>query len=338
MSGVMLSWPRMLVHAALTLVGALGAFQAATLRNGLDGVAWPVGLRHRRWGYFVAVVLLLMAFFGEAALVPLDVELPPVLWVLTLLVGVGVALMVSVVGAALRLRWARRQRQRPARSGSPVELGPLRATLYQPTTAEAGPFPAVCLLPDPTAPGDDLSPLTQALVEDGMAVLALEWRSLDHPDRLTLQGLVSLGISHLAERAEIDAERLGIAGVGLGGDLALRSAAIDSGVTTVLAIEPVLSSRRPMLGLDALRSLSWFAAQRRVYRWRHSPLVKELDALATVSGVASRPVAVVVASAGGPNSAGALEILRVAGGYPLAPAAHKETVQRTVRWLREQLT
>lgn len=336
MSNVVPNWLSALVQAALTFVAALGAFQTAALRNGLDGLAWPVGLRHKRWGYFVAALLMMTAFIGEAALVLLGVDLRPLGWVLTLFVGSGLALLVSLVGAAVRLRWNKMRRRRPPHWGSPVELGPLRATFYRPTGP--GPFPALCLLPDLSAPGDDLTPLAQALVEGSIAVLTLDWRSLDHPDRLTLPGLVSVSVSHLAERAEIYAEQVGIVGVGLGGDLALQSAAMDSGVAAVLAIEPVLSSQRPVLGLEALRGLSWFEAQRRAWRWRHSSLVKELDALAAAPHVTSRPVAIVVDSAGGPNSAGACEILRVVGSCPLTPAAHGETVQRTAQWLREHLT
>jgi dienelactone hydrolase len=177
----------------------------------------------------------------------------------------------------------------------------------------------------------------RALVEEGIAVLALDWRSLGRSDRLTMQGLASVGVSHLAEQAEIDGERVGIVGVGLGGDLALRSAAMDSDVAAVLAIEPVLSGRRPMLGIEALRGLSWFGAQLRARRWRRSPLAKALDALSAVPRVAPRPVAIVVGSAGGPNSVGTLEILQVAGGCPLIPAAHEEAVQRAAQWFAEHL-
>jgi hypothetical protein len=335
MFDVMLFWPSVLVQAALAFVAVLGALQAAALRNGLDGLAWPVGLAHRRSGYFVAVLLMMEAFIGEAVLVLLDVDLAPWWWVLTLLAGGGVALVVSVVGAALRLRWNKIRRRRPSHWGNPVELGPLRATFHRP--AGSGPFPALCLLPDPTAPGDDLTPLVRALIEAGIAVLALDWRSLDRPDRLTMQGLASVGVSRLAGRAEIEAERVGIIGVGLGGDLALCGAARDSSVAAVLAIEPVFSGRRPMLGIEALCSLSWFEAQLRVQRWRRSPLVEALDASSAVPRVAPRPAAIVVGSADGPNSIGILEILQVAGGCPLTPAAHEEAVQRAAQWLAEHL-
>jgi hypothetical protein len=112
---------------------------------------------------------------------------------------------------------------------------------------------------------------------------------------------------------------------------------MDADVAAVLAIEPVLLSRRPALGLETLRSLPWPDARRRAHRWRRSPLVKKLNALEAAQHVTSGPVAIVVGSAVGSNSVGNLEILQVAGSSPFAPVAHKETVQRITQWLREHL-
>lgn len=330
-------WPVLLAHTILAVVAVWGAVQATALRNGLGGIAWPVGPRHRLWGYFLAAMLMMCAFVGEAALVLVGVELAPAWWILTLGVGGGLALLLVTVGASLRLAWIKLWRRRPARPGARVELGSLRATFHRPDADDTRAFPAVCLLPDPTAPGDDVSLLVQALVDRGIAVLALDWRSLKRSDRLTLQGSVSVGISHLAERAETDAEHVGMVGIGLGGDLALRSAAMDPHVAATLVIEPVLSRRRPVPGLAALPRLSWFEAQRRAHRWRHSSLVEELDALAAIPRLHPRPVAIVVGAADGPTDAGALEILRVKDAYPFTPAAHPETVARTVQWFTERL-
>ena len=334
---VALVWRPMLIQAALTFVAALGAFQVAALRNGLEGLAWPVGLRHKRFGYFLAGLLLVIALLGGVLLALLNVPLPPLLSVTVFLAGSGLALPLLVVGAALRLLWRKKQQQPPPPWGRPIQLGPLRATFYQPA-GRRGPFPALCLLPDPTASGDNLSLLVQALVEGGIAVLALDLQSLDTTDRLTLQGLVSVGVSHLAQRPETDAERVGLVGIGLGGDLVLRGAAMDPGMAATLAIEPVLSSDRPGLGLETLRDLSWFEAQRRAHRWRHSALVKGLDAPTAIRRIISRPVAIVVGCASGPDTAGSLEILRVDGGCPLTPAAHTEALKRAAEWLMEHLT
>jgi fermentation-respiration switch protein FrsA (DUF1100 family) len=212
----------------------------------------------------------------------------------------------------------------------------VQAIFYQPTGR--GPFPALCLLPDPTAPGDNLTDLAQALVESNVAVLVLDWRSLNNPDRLTLQGLVAVGISHLTRWPETDAGRVGLAGVGLGGDLALRGAAADAGVAAVLALEPVLANRRPGLGLAALRDLSWFEARKRARAWRRSALVKELDALTAIRAVAKRPIAIVTGLAGDTQTIDNLDILCTEEGCPLVSAAHAEKVSCAVAWLKERLS
>lgn len=331
----MLSWPPALIYTALSFVAALGAFQAVALHNRLEGLAWPFGPRHKRLGYLVAGLLLGGALFGEVALVFLDVLVPPPTWAVAFVAGSGLALPVLIAGAGFRLLWRKIGRRSFPLSGSPVEVGPLRATFYRPT--EKGKA-AVCLLPDPTAPGDDVTTLVQALLEQEIFVLVIDWRSQKHLDRLTLQGLVSVGISHLAQRPEIKGQRVGLVGVGLGGDLALRSMATDSGVAAGLAIEPVLSTRRPELGLEALRDLSWFEARRRARRRRHSPLVEELAGLEAIPRILPRPVGIVVNHAAGLNRAGPFEVIRVEGGGPLVPAAHAEVARRTALWFTKHLT
>lgn len=330
------SWRLALVQVALTLAAVLGALQIAALRNGLEGLAWPVGLRRRRPGYLLAGLWLALALFGGMLLARADAALPPSFSLAAFLAGGGLALAVQIVGASLRLAWNHRHRQPPASHGNPVELGPVPATFYQP--ADRGPFPAICLLPDPIAPDDDLVALVQTLVDNGIAVLALDWRALRNPDRLTLQGLVAVGISRLTRWPETDAGRVGLVGVGLGGDLALRGAAADAGVAAVLALEPVLTNRRPGLGLSALRDLSWFEARRRARAWRRSTLVKELDALTAIRTIATRPVAIVTGLAGGAEDMDNLRILRTGERCPFVPAAHPEMVEHAAMWLKEHLT
>lgn len=326
----------MLIQIVLTFIAALGALQVAALRNGLEGLAWwPVGSQRKRWVYSLAGLLMAVAFLGGMLVVSPRAPLPPLLTIPIFLTGSGLAFLASTVGAAIRLQWERKRRHLPTPQGQPLELGPLQATFYQP--AGRGPFPALCLLPDPTASGDDLSELVRTLVESEIAVLAFEGRLLNDPDRLTLQGLVAIGVSHLAQWPEIDAGQVGLVGVGLGGDLALRSAAIDPGVAAVLAIEPALSTQRSGLGLESLRALSWFGAQHRAYRWRHSALVEELDALAAIPCISPRPVAIVVGGAGGADSVENLDILREGDGCPFMSATRAEVANRATNWLAEHL-
>lgn len=324
-----------LAYTILAFFAALGGLEIVALRAGFEGLAWPVGPRHRRLGYFLAGLLIAMALIG-GLLAGLFVEpLAPLPSVVVIFFGMDLALAVAIVGAAVRLR---RNLRRPAsvlRHGKQVDLGPMQAFFYQPVGD--GPAPGLCLLPDPTAPRDDLDALVQALVEGGIAVLLLDWQSLGGADRLMLQGLVAVGVSHLARWPEINSARVGLLGVGVGGDLALRSAAMDQGVAAVLAIEPVLSAQRPWQGLDALMALSWFEARRRVLRWRRSKLVEGLDALTAIPSIAPRPAAVIVGCKGESEIVEDFQVLRDGGGCFLIPAARIGAVRRATDWFKEHL-
>ena len=324
-----------LVYAALAFVAALGGLELVALRRGLSGLAWPVGMEYRRLGRFLAVLLMAIALIGGGFAMLLIEPLAPLASALVIFLAMGLAVPVAILGATARLRRHRRRNSTALRGGKLVELGPLQARFYQP--GREGASPGLCLLPDPTAPEYDLHALVQALVESGIAVLALDWQSLGSADRLMLQGVVAVGVSHLARWPEINAARVGLLGVGLGGDLALRSAAMDQGVAAVLAIEPVLSAQRPWEGLDALSVLPWFEARRRVSRWRKSPLVQELDALGAISGIPPRPAAVIVGCLGRAETVGELEILRNGGSCSLVPAAHNRAVQCATAWFKEHL-
>lgn len=323
------------VYVVLTFLAALGGLEIAALRAGLAGLAWPIGPRYRRLGYVLGGLLIAMTFIGGLLAGLLIEPLYPLLSVPVIFLAMGLSLVVAITGAALRLR---RNPQCPASTlpqGKQVDLGPMQAFFYQP--AGDGPAPGLCLLPDPTALRDDLGALIQALVKDGIAVLLLDWQSLGDVDRLTLQGLVAVGISHLARWPEIDPGRVGLLGVGVGGDLALRSAAMDQGVAAVLAIEPVLSAQRPWQGLEALSTLSWFEARRRVQRWRRSGVVKELDGLTAIPSIAPRLTAVIVGCMGDSEVMEDFQVLRDGGGCFLVPAARRGAVKRATAWFKEHL-
>jgi hypothetical protein len=324
-----------LVYAILAFLAALGGLEVSALRAGLEGLAWPLGLRYKQLGYFLGGLLIAMAFVGGLLAGLLVEPLAPLPSALVIFFAMDLALAAAIVGAAMRLR---RNLQRPTpalRQGKQVDLGPMQAFFYQPEGE--GPVPGLCLLPDPTAPQDDLDALVQALVERGIAVLLLDWQALGSTDRLMLQGLVAVGISHLARWPEIDPGRVGLLGVGVGGDLALRSAAMDQGVAAVLAIEPVLSAQRPWQGLEALTALSWFEARRRVQHWRRSELVDGLDALTAIPSVAPRPAAVIVGCWGESEVVEDFQVLRDGGGCFLIPAARIGAVQHATDWFKEHL-
>lgn len=336
MNDATLIWQSIAIQTGLTLMAFIGAIQWIALRHEFAGLAWPVGLRHRRMGRLVAILLMAGSILAGGALVASAIRpLPAPLSILALAGGGALALPVSISGAAIRHHLEISRRCTPHLQSQRVDLGPVQAAFYSPSGQ--GPFPTVCLIPDPASPQDEPTALIQALTQQGISVLALDRHALEAADRLTLQGFVALGISRLAQWPETRAGLVGLVGLGVGGDLALRSAAMDPGVAAALAIEPVLSPHRPLYGANALRALSWFAAQRRAHRWRHSPLVKELDALAAVRAIAPRPVAIVVESDGEPTTIGNLDILRAGGGCALVPAAHPSAARQAAQWLAEHL-
>ena len=319
---------------ALVFATAFGTLQIVALRNCLDGLAWPLGPAHRRLGHVLAGALVIFGILGGLLLVT-EEPLPPVLVAAALLAGVLLALGASLTGAATRLRFGRRKRSVRLVPGERIEQGPLRATFRPPQLGKRA--AAVCVLPDPTSPSEDLAELTAAFAEAGLAVLALDWRPLRSVDRLNLQGAVSIALSWLAQREDTDPARIGLVGVGLGGDLALRSGSTDPDVAAVLAIEPVLGRGRPGPGLEGLRGLSWFRARRRTRRWRRTKLVRELDAARAIPAVVPRHVALLVSGRPGPEDEGPPQILRVADGWALRPCGRPEAVELARRWMLERL-
>jgi hypothetical protein len=334
-AAITLVWRHLLVQIALVFATALGTLQLVAQRNQLDGIAWPVGPAHRRIGQVLAGTLVVLGLLGGILLIPAT-PAPPALLASVLFIGAALALGLSIAGAAVRLRLRRRERHVRLLPGERIEQGPLRAIFRAPRRHR--PAAAVCLLPDPTAPGEELTQLSGALAGAGLAVLAFDWRSLRSVDRLTLQGAVSIGLSWVSQRVETDPERIGLVGIGLGGDLALRSASTDPDVACVLAIEPVLDAGRPGPGLEGLRGLSWFAARRRTRRWRRSELVDDLDAVTAIPAIAPREVGILVSGRRSSHDDGFPEVLRVAAGWPLRPGAHAETVGLASEWLGEHLT
>jgi len=180
-----------------------------------------------------------------------------------------VALAITLAGAAYRIERERKTETRL--KGEAMTLGDLPATLYRPTTAPPGRAPAVVLLPDPT--GFILTPpaLVEALNQAGLTVLALDARGVAQSDaplsRRTLLIHTSTALVQLAHRDGIDEERVGLLGVGLGGD-AVWQAAASAQVRAVLAVLPMTPDAGAIApGLHWLCELSYLQAWRWRRRW-----------------------------------------------------------------------
>jgi len=157
------------------------------------------------------------------------------------------------------------------------------------------PGPAVCLLTDPSLPASALYPLAGELARRGMVVLRPNWGSdrQRYPDALSL---APLAMNELGRQPFVDADRLALVGVGLGGDLALRAAAGDHQVCAVVALAPLLDEQCACANLGLLCEMTYPQALHWGLGGRRRQLVRQLDALATLGQLAPRPALVLYGS------------------------------------------
>lgn len=143
---------------------------------------------------------------------------------------------------------------------SGLEQGlPARPPAWQ-APGQAGtqaPRAAICALPGLGEGTRSLEPLATHLAERGFVVLVLELSTLEYPDLLAL---LPSGVAYLAAHPEVDPQRIGVLGVDLGADLAIRSASGDEQVRAVAALSPILEITRP--GLHILAEMSYLQGMR----------------------------------------------------------------------------
>jgi uncharacterized protein len=133
-------------------------------------------------------------------------------------------------------------------------------------TDDDGPHPALALT-GPLTGGKDqvVGTYAEKLTEAGFATLAFDHRNFgesegsprQHEDQAGKVADLRDAVSYLASRPEIDAERIGVVGVCLGGSYAVRAAAFDPRVRAVAGIAAAYNSPhrlRTMLGADGFRA------------------------------------------------------------------------------------
>jgi len=151
-----------------------------------------------------------------------------------------------------------------------IYLEPGRGILYLPkgsTLASHGPREtpraAICALAGLEEGTRSLEPLAAHLAEEGFMVLALELSTLEYPDLLAL---IPSGVAYLATHSDVDPKRIGVLGVDLGADLAIRSASGDEQVKAVVALSPVIEITKPGLHILAempyLQGMRWARAMK----------------------------------------------------------------------------
>jgi dienelactone hydrolase len=123
------------------------------------------------------------------------------------------------------------------------------------------PHAAICALPGLGEGTRSLEPLATHLAERGFVVLVLELSTLEYPDLLAL---IPSGVAYLASHPAVDPQKIGVLGVDLGADLAIRSASGDTQVRAVAAFSPILETTKPGLHILAemayLQGMKWARA------------------------------------------------------------------------------
>ncbi len=282
-----LNAPLVIGYVLMATIACLGMLQFAAARNGYHGLS--LFATARKEGTRIGIGLTLGAMLGYVLLAPETLTPGPA--------GTEVAemfaacalfvLIITLVGAGWRLR--RSNEWRPT-TGEVLLLGSLPARLHRPASLSgerpkrSKGAPAVVLLPDPTGFAVASTKLVEALCRTGIAVVTLDARSVMTADapltRPTLLGHLSLALVELAQVSDMDTERIGLLGFGLGGDAVLH-AAIGHQIkaAAAMAVSPVglISSdpKRDLPGLQWLRELSYGQA----WRWQRQKAAFERAAL-----------------------------------------------------------
>ncbi|RMF26789.1 MAG: hypothetical protein D6759_18955 [Chloroflexi bacterium] len=304
-----LDLPLLLGLLFLGITTSLGMLQFAAARGGYLGLSLfvhPSAGRRGVWTGMGIVVggVLLYRFFAPEVFTPgpAGTEVAELFALCAL-----IALIITLTGASLR--WETQGEadetapDQPALPGRPVRAGALEGVLYPARAQERtrpAPAPVICLLPDPGRHVNADHRLVERLTDAGFAVLRIGAAQGPELDRLTLLGCVSTALEYVSRAARddvpLDPTRVGLLGLGLGGDIVLRAAVKEAAAAAVLAIAPRLAEEEAM-GLDLLRPFTYRQAWRWRRRWgREREILQRLDAATALTELGSRPAAVLYAA------------------------------------------
>lgn len=166
-----------------------------------------------------------------------------------------------------------------------IERAQFRGMLYQPTGAEQGGerHAAVVALPDPDEGVESLDGLVVDLLQAQFTVLTVYWHQ--EPTYPEILAMLPGAIEFLCQLPAVDPDRIGVLGVELGADLAIRAASTDPQIASVLGFAPYLT-------MDVVES-GLVARLRRRGTGNWKKLVEQIGSMAAVRKLAGRSVRIV---------------------------------------------
>ena len=297
----------------LAFVTIVGVLQFVAARHRLAGLTLVGSARRRRFayrGYLLAAVIIVAAFVWFFVDTWEEVFIPGLAGAeLAFLFGMaGICALAFTLLVSSILHSIQRQDRLELKADArfrheAVSWQQLKGTLYLPEdaaslTEDAAPLKgepraAICALPTPSEGSLSPYPIVVDLVDEGFIVLAIDWgpeKEIRYPAML---GLLPGAVAYLTRRDEVNPERIGVLGIDLGGDLAIRSAGTDQQIVAVLALAPFLIQANTRPGLSVLKEMSYLEALRwarplRLHRKR-GELVAELAPLDYIGKLGDRP-------------------------------------------------
>lgn len=286
----------------LAFVTIVGALQFVAARHRLAGLTLTGSVRQPVWGYLLALVLIVAAFIWFFADTP-EVFIPGLAGseLVFLFGAAGVCAVAFTLFVSSVLHQIRHRRTPNPKAGDRlhhevVVWQQLRGILYLPEDGallEGESRPAICILPSPSDETPFSHSLVSGLIAEGFVVLAMDWGSEDEVRYPAVLSLLPTAVAYLTRRNEVNPERIGVLGIGLGGDLAIRSAGTDQQIAAVLALTPFLDKANTKPGLSILKETSYLGALRWANSQKRGRLVAELAASDYVSKLVGRPLLLV---------------------------------------------